>query len=147
MSSRALIDHIYDIDKIIQEDWEWEERPECLVGSAEVLCIGEDYDLTLNGWCNPQRPDLYEFSLMFERSTVVRRWDNNSRHTLPDGERCDGPHKHRWTEDHEDKLVYEVDDVATDDVDQAFEDFLDECNIERDGGYHRPQVLNSNEWM
>lgn len=145
MTSRALIDHIYDLEKSLQGSWEWEVRPECLVGESEILCLGEDYDVSLKGWCNVNRPDLYEFSLMYERSTVIRRWDNNTRHTIPGGERCDGPHKHRWTEKHEDRVVYEVDDVAIDDIDQAFNDFLDECNIRFEGDYHRPEVLTAYE--
>lgn len=63
------------------------------------------------------------------------RWDNSTPHTNPDGEVIDEPHKHYWDEEYEDRFAYPVDDIATDDVDQAFMDFLDECNIELQGSY------------
>jgi len=131
MVSKAEIDGIYDMDKVIEEDWEWKRRGPNLEGEATVYCLNEDVNLTLKAW----KRRSYGFCLLYKSSKVVRRWDMSTPHTNPDGEVITDPHKHYWTEKHEDAYAYSVDDVATDDVHQAFLDFLDECNIELRGTY------------
>jgi hypothetical protein len=54
-----------------------------------------------------------------------------------------GSHKHYWHPHYEDNYAYPVDDVATDDVDKAFQDFLAECNIELRGDYNRQETLEA----
>ncbi len=78
--------------------------------------------------------------MLYKSSKIVRRWDD-AIHTNPDGERIEGSHKHYWEPEHEDNYAYPVDDITTDDVDQAFQDFLDECNIEHRGAYTAQKEL------
>lgn len=133
MVTKSEIDRIYDMDKVIEEDWEWERAGGSLVGEATVFCLKEDINLVLKGW----KRRKYGFCLLYKSSKVVRRWDFSTPHTNPDGEVIDEPHKHYWDEDYEDAFAYAVDDVTTSDVDEAFNDFLDECNIRHEGGYYR----------
>lgn len=136
MVSKERIDELYDADKVIQENWVWERNGSSLTGEATVRCVGEGIDLTLKGW---QRRN-YGFCLLFKSTKVVRRWDD-SIHTNPDGKVIRGSHKHFWHPEYEDNMAYPVNDVATDDVDDAFMDFLDECNIELRGKYHSQKEL------
>jgi hypothetical protein len=131
MVTKAEIDGIYDMDKVIDENWQWQRRGPNFEGEATVYCLHEDVNLTLKGW----KRRNYGFCLLYKSSKVVRRWDTSVPHTNPDGEVITDPHKYYWTEDHEDAFAYPVDDVTTDDVHQAFWDFLDECNIDLRGTY------------
>lgn len=131
MVTKAEVDGIYDMEKVIDEDWQWQPRGPNLEAEATVYCLNQDINLTLKGW----KRRSYGFCLLYKSSKVVRRWDTFAPHTNPDGEVITTPHKHYWTEKHEDAFAYPVDDVATDDVHQAFWDFLDECNIELRGTY------------
>lgn len=131
MVSKAEIDGIYDMEKVIEEDWEWRPRGSNFEGEATVYCLNEDVNLTLKAW----KRRCYGFCLLYKSTKIVRRWDTSVPHTNPDGEVITDPHKHYWTEEHEDAFAYPVNDVATDDVHQAFWDFLDECNIELRGTY------------
>lgn len=140
MVSKAEIDRIYDMEKVIEEDWDWEKRGEHYQGEVTVYCIDSDITLTLKAW----KRRSYGFCLLYKNSKVVRRWDDSSPHYNPDGEKITGPHKHYWDEEHEDKFAYEVDDVTTSNVDKAFMDFLDECNIEHRGAYTRQTELETN---
>lgn len=131
MVTKSRIDEIYQMEKVIEEDWSWERRGSNHVGEATVYCMNEDVTLVLKAW----KRESYGFCLLYKSSKVVRRWDNSTPHTNPDGKVINEPHKHYWDEEYEDKFAYAVDDVATDNVDQAFWDFLDECNIELKGSY------------
>jgi hypothetical protein len=136
MVTKAEVDRIADMEKIIEEDWEWERQRANFVGEATVYCLGADINLVLKAW----KRDKYGFVLLYRGSKIVRRWDN-STHTNPDGETIEGSHKRYWDEDHEDRFAYPVDDIATDDVDEGFMDFLDGCNIELHGSYTRQLEL------
>jgi hypothetical protein len=126
------------MEKIIEEDWTWEVAGPNLVGEATVYCYESDAILTLKAW----KRRSYGFCLLYKSSKIVRRWDD-SRHKNPDGEIIDGSHKHYWHPKYEDNYAYPVDDIATDDVDKAFEDFLAECNIELRGDYNRQDTLEA----
>ena len=136
MVSKAEIDRLYHMPKVIEEDWHWTLSGPNHVGEATVYCIDSEAILTLKAW----KRRNYGFCLLYKSSKVVRRWDD-SRHKNPNGEVIDGSHKHFWHPQYEDAKAYPVDDVATDDVDEAFNDFLDECNIELRGDYQRQNTL------
>lgn len=136
MVTKAEVDRIADMEKMIEEDWEWERRQSNLVGEATVYCLDEDINLVVKAW----KRNNYGFALLYRGSKVVRRWDN-STHTNPDGKRVEGSHKHYWDEEHEDRFAYPVDDITINDVDEGFMDFLDECNIELNGSYSRQSEL------
>ncbi|WP_152420898.1 DUF6978 family protein [Halorubrum coriense] len=138
MVSQAEIEELYDMKKIIEEDWIWETDGPNLIGEATVYCFDSEAILSLKAW----KRRSYGFCLLYKSSKVVRRWDD-SRHRNPDGEVIDGSHKHKWHPQYEDNCAYPVDDVATDDVDKAFQDFLNECNIELRGDYQRQDRLEA----
>jgi len=136
MVSEAEIDRLYEMEKVIEDDWSWEVDGPTHRGEATVYCKGSKAKLTLKAW----KRRSYGFCLLYKSSKIVRRWDD-SRHRNPDGRIIDGSHKHKWHPQYEDNLAYPVDDVATNDVDEAFIDFLDECNIELRGDYSRQGTL------
>lgn len=137
MITKAEIDWIHDMDKVMEADWEWIRRGPNYEGEAKVYCLNEDINLLLKGW----KREAYGFCLLYKTSRIIRRWDNITPHTNPDGEVIDGPHKHYWDGNHEDGFAYAVDDVATNDVDRAFQDFLEEESIEHTGSYIRQEEL------
>jgi hypothetical protein len=47
------------------------------------------------------------------------------------------PHKHRWDDDHHDREAYIPTDIDFSDVNQAFFDFLGECNVTFHGTYQQ----------
>lgn len=136
MVSEQEINRIHELPKVIEDDWVWEVNGPNLTGEATVYCLDDGVNLTLKAW----KRRNYGFCLLYKRSKIVRRWDDGN-HTNPDGERIEGSHKHYWTPEYEDTFAYEVDDIATDDVDQAFWDFLDEENIELNGSYTSQKEL------
>ncbi|WP_435078391.1 DUF6978 family protein [Halococcus sp. AFM35] len=136
MLTKAEVDRMADMEKVIEEDWEWGQRGPNLEAEATVYCIDEEFNLLMKGWMR----ESYGFTLLYRGSKIVRRWDD-SIHTNPNGERLEGSHKHYWDGQHEDRFAYKVDDIATDDVDEAFMDFLNECNIELRGNYDRQKRL------
>ena len=136
MVSKAEIDELYHAPKVIEDDWAWETNGPNHQGEATVRVLGKDANLTLRAW----KRRRYGFCLLYKATKVVRRWDD-AVHTNPDGERLEGSHKHYWHPEYEDAYAYPVDDITTDDVDEAFKDFLDECNIELRGSYNGQQEL------
>ncbi|XVH30675.1 DUF6978 family protein [Haloferacaceae archaeon DSL9] len=135
--TREKIEKLHEIDKVIEEDWEWNVQGPNAEGEATVYCIGEEEELTLKAW----KRKSYGFALLYKGAQAVRRWDDGVHHT-PDGGEVVGSHKHYWNPPHEDKCAYEVDDISTDDVDQAFHDFLEEENIDLLGTYSRQTELS-----
>lgn len=115
MVTKAEIDRIYAMEKVIEEDWDWEERGSNIVGEATVYCLNEDITLVLKAW----KRQNYGFCLLYKGSKIVRRWDSSTPHINPDGGTIEQPHKHYWDENHEDKFAYPVDDIATNDLDQG----------------------------
>jgi hypothetical protein len=136
MVSKDEIDRLYEMKKVIEDDWEWENDGPGLKGEVTVYCLDSDAILTLKAW----KRRNYGFSLLYKSSKVIRRWDD-SIHENPNGQVIDGSHKHFWHPQYEDSKAYGVDNIDTDNVDNAFEDFLDECNIELQGSYQRQDKL------
>lgn len=137
MVSREEVKELHEADKIIEEDWQWDVQGPNVEGEATVYCRNRDETLTLRAW----KRRSYGFCLLYKGATAIRRWDDGV-HRKPNGECLEGSHKHYWTPIHEDQKAYEVDDIATDDVDQAFHDFLEEENIDLLGNYTRQTELN-----
>lgn len=148
MVTEAEVDYIYDLDKIMFDDFKWERMASRFEGEASVVCAGEDYDLTVIGWISTVVPEKFQFSLQYQNSITVRRWDNKEAHTNPDGNRINGTHKHKWSESYNDMVSYPVSDIKLDDPMQGIADFLDECSIEQKGDIKPIQTgLDSNGWM
>ena len=137
MIAKEKIDDLYEAEKVIEEDWIWDVNGPNFEGEAPVRVLGYDETLTLKAW----KRRRYGFCLLYKATKIVRRWDD-SIHTNPDGERLEGSHKHYWHPQYEDNYAYPVNDITLDDVDEAFKDFLDECNIELRGKYVAQKELD-----
>jgi hypothetical protein len=137
MITKSEIDEIHDMEKVMEEDWVWEKVGPNLIEEAKVYCINSDINLTLKGW----KREKYGFCLLYKNTRIVRRWDDSTPHTNPDGTVIDEPHKHYWDEEYEDAFAYAVDDIPTNDVDGAFKAFLEEEHIEHTGTYMRQEEL------
>ncbi|MGQ4555951.1 DUF6978 family protein [Halobellus sp. GM3] len=135
--TRQKIEELHEAAKVIEEDWEWEVKGSNMEGEAIVYCLGMEESLTLKAW----KRKNYGFALLYKGAQAVRRWDDGVHHT-PDGT-VEGSHKHYWNPPHEHKCAYEVNDISTDDVDEAFHDFLEEENIELQGDYVRQTELGN----
>ncbi len=136
MVSEAEVQQLHEMDKVIEEDWLWDAEGGSLRGEASVICLDSTATLTLKAW----KRRSYGFCLLYKSSKVIRRWDDGI-HRNPDGETLEGSHKHKWHPQYEDKKAYPVDDITTDNVDDAFFDFLDEENIVLEGDYQRQEEL------
>lgn len=119
-----LMDNLYDQEKILVEDVNWElEHPEIPRYSTKAMVKTTDSDeiLQFHGEYWGKR---FSFVLRYQ-NTVIRLWDFNDHHNG-----ISGGHKHKFPEDeYKDDDPYAVDDVSTSDVNQALLDFLEECNI------------------
>lgn len=137
----ALADHIYSLDKEIREDWNWQSGPGGLFEEVSVQCIHETHDIMMKGWCSPVDTSEFWYSLNYKGGVEIRKWEPEGRHKNENGEMIQGSHKHKWTKIGQGDKVYSVDDVSTSDVNKAFQDFCDECNIDFNGDYTTQQVL------
>lgn len=74
----------------------------------------------------------YSFALKYRKTQLIRRWDFRA-HTNPDGRKITGPHKHKWTVNHNEDFAYEVHDIPIDNINEALFAFFRECNITIEG--------------
>lgn len=128
-------DKLYSVRKTVEGgQLEWKYVNNAYRLEADVFVEGQTLPkamLKVKGTLTERR---YSFSLWYSNNQLIRRWDIK-RHVNVDGTVICGPHKHRWTEEHGEKLVYLVNDVAENDVNQGLSDFLKECNISLVGAY------------
>lgn len=75
----------------------------------------------------------FGYSLLYGNEPI-RRCDNAFHHQNPDGTKITGIHKHTWDESDEDQWAYEPEDFP-EEANDAFAEFLSECNIELRGTY------------
>lgn len=133
--SKEEADALYYSKKRIIFDHGWEKRETSTASYAriEVMCEdGTPMDVrgTANSWKAGQH---YSFSLLYKKSIVIRRWDDN-KHPCPISKIVlNGPHKHYYHPDFDDAPAYETNDITLNDVNMALIDFLKECNVETKG--------------
>ena len=78
----------------------------------------------------------WSFALLMSNAPI-RRCDCSSKgHINPGGVIIAEPHKHRWDDVHRDREAYVPEDIDFSDVNQAFFDFLAECNVTFVGRYN-----------
>lgn len=115
---------------VLGETLTWEPGEGSWKLAAPVfLDTGEE--LTIYGVKSPRK---FGFALCTKRKELIRRWDFR-KHTNPGGEVLTGPHKHYWTPEFSEQMAYAVDDVPTNDFNDALFAFLAECNIQVEGSY------------
>jgi len=137
-------ERLYTKKKYISEDIyvEWELIHSSPKATRYVISVpvltddGEELCLKGNYSCSSRRQN-YSFALLYKSSVPIRRWDY-----APHKYEARTSHKHKWdgVGDHE---AYIVTDITLNDVNQAFFDFLNECNIEFRGCYTQILVIPS----
>lgn len=136
--SREEAEKLYAANKYIPDDIyiEWIKTNPCNNSKnerykLEVPVFTEDgIELSLRGNYSKSRRGLnYSFCLLYKNTIKIRRWD-----TSPNEFKIKTSHKHRWDgiSDHE---TYLVNDICLNNVNEAFVDFLKECNIDFNGHY------------
>ena len=112
------------------------ERPEGNKQKLIVPLLWEDGNpLEVRGWYNLET-GRYAFVLLYNKGTVIRRWDDSKGHLDPISNKIlNGPHKHYYNTGYGESCPcsYETRDVRLGDADEALKDFLTECNISYDG--------------
>lgn len=75
----------------------------------------------------------FNFALLYGNEPI-RRCHKSFEHRNPDGDTVSGIHKHTWDEEYDDQWAYEPEGFP-DEPNNAFVEFLTECNIEMRGNY------------
>lgn len=126
---------IYTEEKTVSVEflgWDW-SRKAYRINAPVLRPNGEELTLLAT------RRRTFSFALLYNK-TLIRQWDFRI-HNNPGGRKIVGPHKHKWTLKYGREEAYEVDDVPTDDPNEALLAFLKECNIRIEGDYQLQFVL------
>lgn len=112
------------------------DRPE---GNKQKLIVPlqcqDGNPLEVRGWYN-LKTGRYAFVLLYNKSIVIRRWDDNEGHLDPiTNKKLSGPHKHYFNTGFGESCPcsYETKDIRLGNADDALKDFLTECSISYDG--------------
>jgi hypothetical protein len=81
----------------------------------------------------------WSFVLIYRKQNVRRLDATRGGHRNPDGVFLgrNVPHKHRWSEEHADRMAYIPEDIDLTDINTIFHSFLTESNIELIGEYQQ----------
>jgi hypothetical protein len=74
----------------------------------------------------------YTYNLRRNQTTVLFRYDQEGRHTNPDGEQFSGPHVHIYKESYDDKFAYPVSEIGvlpSDSIAEVLAKVAVYCNI------------------
>lgn len=91
----------------------------------------------LTGTYNERGRNL-SYSLIWGASRVRGLDVDGPAHPNPNGELIPTPHKHRWTDEHDEREAYRPTDIRLEGIEGILYDFLAECNIEFAGVYFPP---------
>lgn len=137
--TRAEADEIIQQVKTIGEDVSWQAVPGCRTPRwhlrASIVAPQIHGTLRITGKYGKTN---WAFTLL-ANDVPIRKltYHRNAPHRNPDGTTIRDPHKHRWDEINRDREAYVPDDIDFSDVNQAFLDFLHECNITLHGRYQQ----------
>ena len=97
----------------------------------------EGYPLKLVGTYS-LKTGAFSFAFLLGRRRI-RGLDCGSKvHHNPDCQKIKGIHKHKWTDEHQDRKAYVPKDIDCSDVVEVFKAFLKECNISFRGTLRKP---------
>lgn len=116
----------------------WVEERNFFRIEGDIIAQNGEY-IKFKGTYSP-RSKNFSFILLYKRKYIIRRFDMEPRHWNPDGTLIEGEHKHKWTDEHLDTIAYKVDDIDTNDINQAIFDFFEECNIDYNGVIYQPFI-------
>lgn len=123
-------ERLYKSPKVLLGKIDWKALFEGLRQRIDlpVIVEGTGESLQLRGSVGTDGE--FEFILTMRRTQLIRQWHSHNCHRNPGGEHVEGPHKHYPTrKSPTGKHAYAVDDIPTDDLNQALIAFLEECNI------------------
>lgn len=106
---------------------------------AEVLSA-EFAPLFVAGWYNPVDEKL-SYAIVYRNLLRIYGLDLGVPHRIPGGAMLLGPHKHYWTEQHQDKMAYAPPDISAPFSRplEVWRQFCVEARIEHRGRMHPPQ--------
>lgn len=121
--------------KVIRENLRWRHDGGRLKIEATVFALNSETLLSLRAVAGRS----HSYSLLCNNVTVRRLCASDwARHTNPeDGQTIQGPHKHRLTDEYQDRVVYVPDDMTYGDSNDELMAFLAECNVTLEGTYQR----------
>lgn len=149
--SSELIERLYANEKVCPERVRW--RPESgsktrLRFEVAVYEVATGQKLTFRGvYQRSLKGRRYAFCLTLYRNITVRRYDQSKHHKelYPRPHWIRQPHKHRFVNEEHPDAAYGIPDgeIADNDVNQAFFDFLAECSITMTAPYEQilPEVI------
>ena len=76
----------------------------------------------------------YTFNKRFHQTIILLRYDNEGRHTNPDGKQLSGPHVHFYREGYNDKFAFPVSEIgitSSDTIENVLNKFLQFCNVKK----------------
>ena len=96
--------------------------------------------LFVAGWYNPGEGKL-SYTIVYRNLLRIYGLDLGAVHQIPTGEIMRGPHKHYWTERHQDKMAYAPPDISAPFSRplEVWRQFCAEARIEHRGVMHPPQ--------
>ncbi|MEP6645985.1 MAG: hypothetical protein ABJC12_02760 [Saprospiraceae bacterium] len=83
----------------------------------------------------------YTFNKRFRQTIILLRYDNEGRHTNPDGVHFSGPHVYLYREGYNDKFAYPPSTIGignNDDMDVVLKKILLYCNVVKSPGVESP---------
>jgi len=133
-----------DTGKWIEGDLRWREDSDHSPGVEFRAEVRSDvgYPLWINGRYNRLAGTL-SYTLIHRATGRVYALDLGADHHNPTCQRVGEKHKHRWTDQHADKLVYVPADITAvaDDPVQVWQQFCAEARISHHGGFEHPPVV------
>ncbi len=135
MLETSKAEYLHSTRKIIEETLIWKPSGQGFRLNAAVYAPEMDEDMRLV--CTYGRSNI-GFCLLYQNHPV-RRYDNGARHkSRSTGEVFTEPHKHTWDEQWQNDKAYIPRDISPrDDVNARLLAFLQEENIQAQGGYQQ----------
>jgi len=136
--------NFYREDKIVDTDVEWVlDGNRYTIKNIEILNETLDKKVTLHCWVN--RYKKFGFTIVYNGEKDIVRYDKavhppGYKNRCSDSKegRVQEPHKHKFKEGCPKSLRIKIipkDEINPDDVNEAFFQFLNECNIRHEGEY------------
>jgi hypothetical protein len=119
------------------------ENPTSFYLEIDVITEDEDEnELVVRAWQGLIGKRRYSFALLNKDKTPIRRWDDKlgDEHPITKA-KTNGPHKHFWTAENQDRAWYPTTDIRINDPNGAILDFMKECNIETRGFHIQENMI------
>jgi len=108
--------------------------PNPIKWTREIVCTQEHESFVLDFYKGSLELSRYTFNKRYRQTLIMLRYDNEGRHTNPDGISFDGRHVHLYREGYNDKFAFPVEEIGifTDaPVEVVFNKIMSYCKIRR----------------